>query len=307
MRCLSTFKLISIFILITTFSYAENFTISLYFEQTEEALNNLFKAQAFPHPIGDHNGDSFDIYLWEPQIELETGTVRFVFTIRADLIINGTQQHYSTSCDIPLSIPSGELSVSGITTLLEGISDQISSMDGPQWVKDIINSKYEGLELTLYPGSLLEAANASIPGFIDVSVGDIHFIPEVLPDLIRYTLSIDIEGNSPFILGRWSRVSGRTHFDFTFNPNIDTNVLYIGVYTSFGTEVNEVEFTDKAINANEWSDTIRINSSNQTIIPLGYYYCKVLFGTSYGWFGVNYGFNNSESIDNGALIIQGTL
>jgi len=50
-------------IFLISISIAETYNLSLYFEQTEEALSTLFRAQVFPHPLGDHDGDDYDIYL----------------------------------------------------------------------------------------------------------------------------------------------------------------------------------------------------------------------------------------------------
>ena len=283
------FKAMSMFLIFLTISRAENYTVSLYFEQTEEALTTLIKTQVFPHPIGDHNGDGYDIYLWEPNIDIEPNSASFQCTIYADVTVSGNLQHYTYTFDIPLNIPSGELSISGIISILEGIPDQITSMEGPQWVKDIIIAEYEGLELTVYPNSLLEDANASIPGYIDVEVTDISYSWEAMTDLIRYTISVDIDANTPWITGEWQEDG--SYYLFHFNSNIETQVLFIGVYTLLGeSESNNPELV---LNPDEeWSDSISIYWANT--IPSGHYRCKVLFGSTYGWFAVYYSFNNAS-------------
>lgn len=286
MRYIETVKLVVVVLLTTAVCFAENYTVSLYFEQPEEALNTLFRTQAFPHPVGDHNGAAYDIYLWDPVIDIKPGTVSFLFTIHADLIVSGNPQHYTYAFDIPLAIPSGELSVSGIIAFLEGIPAQINSMDGPQWVKDIIIAEYEGLELTVYPNSLLEDANASIPGFIDVEVTDISFSWEALTDLLQYTLSVDITANTPLITGQWQEDG--SYYLFRFHPNVETQVLFIGVYNVHGN--GEDSDPDMLLTPNVWSDPIRISFGN--VIASANYRCKVLFGSPYGWFAVYYSFSN---------------
>jgi len=81
-------KVAAVILIITAACYAENYNVSVYFEQTEEALNTLFRAQAFPHPIGDHNGNDYDIYMWDPTVDLEVGMINFNFTIYANELMN---------------------------------------------------------------------------------------------------------------------------------------------------------------------------------------------------------------------------
>ena len=101
MEYLKTVKAAVVFFVFTTVCVAENYTVSLYFEQTENALSTLFRTQAFPHPIGDHNGDDYDIYIWNPTIDIEPGYVNFIFTIYADVVINGVPTQYTYPFNIP--------------------------------------------------------------------------------------------------------------------------------------------------------------------------------------------------------------
>jgi len=301
MRYIETVKLAIVVLLTTVACFAENYTVTLYFEQTEEALTTLFRTQLFPHPLGDYNGDAYDIYLWDPAIDIEPGIVSFLFTIHADLVIGGNPQHYTYAFDIPLAIPSGELSVSGIITFLEGIPGQINSMDGPQWVKDIIIAEYEGLELTVYPNSLLEDANASIPGFIDVTVIDISFSWEALADLLQYTLSVNVDANAPLIIGQWQEDG--SYYLFRFHPNVETQVLFIGVYDLVGW--GDDNDPGVVLIPDEWSYAVSIYWAIS--IPNGNYRCKVLFGQPYGWFAVYYSFNNVDQSGWNYMSITSTI
>jgi len=301
MRYIKTMKLVVVVLLTTAVCFAENYTVSLYFEQPEEALNTLFRTQVFPHPVGDHNGDTYDIYLWDPVIDIEPGIVSFSFTIHADLVIGGTPTHYTYTFDLPLVIPSGELSINGIIAFLEGIPDQINSMDGPQWVKDIIIAEYEGLELMLYPNSLLEDANDAIPGFIDITVTDISFSWEAQTNLLRYTLSVDIDASPPIIIGQWKEDG--SFYLFRFHSNVETQILFIGVYSLTGE--GEDSNPDVLLIPGEWSDPVSIFWAN--VIPSGNYRCKVLFGSPYGWFAVCYSFNNRGESGWNNMSIASTL
>jgi hypothetical protein len=274
--------------LIGTAVQAEEYTVSLYFEMTESSLNTLFRTQVYPHPVGVHNGEAYEIMLWDPAIEVVPGEVRFHFTIHANVDVGEDVIQYDYPFIVPLAIPSGTLSVSGIFTFLEGIPDQINAMEGPQWLKDIIIAEYEGLELTVYPNSLLEDANASIPGFIDVTVTDISFTGQALTDLLRFTLSVDVTGNAPDIQGQWEDADDV--YRVRFQSNIEIDVLFVGIYSLLGGS-GENDEPGLTLNPGVWSDPIGVDLPGNTIAS-GQYRCKVLFGSPYGWFAVYYVFNN---------------
>ncbi len=290
MKHLLPLKAIAIGLILNVICFADNYTISLYFEQTEDALSTLFRTQGFPHPLGNHDGDDYDIYLWNPAIDIEPGTVNFNFTIYADIVIAGTPIQYDYLFNIPLNIPSGELSITGIITFLEGIPAQINGMDGPQWVKDIIIDEYEGLELTVYPNSLLEDANASIPELMDITVGDIAFTWEASTDLLRFSLTVEVVGNSPWINGQWKEITGTARYDVRFNSNVEEEVLFVGIYNILGGH-GETENPGITTTPEVWSNPVGVDW-NYNNIPSGQYRCKVLFGSTYGWFAIYYVFSN---------------
>ncbi len=295
-------KLIAIGIILISMSFADNYSISIYFEQPEEALNTLLRTEVLPHPIGNHDGNDYDIYVWNPNIDIESNVVNISFTVYANAVIGGTPIQFDYPFILPLNIPEGELSISGIISYLEGIPAQIDSMDGPQWIKDIIIAEYEGLELTVYPNSLLEGCNASIPDFVDLTVNNITFTWEALTDLLQFSLIVDIEGNPPDIDGQWYESNG--NYSLRFNSNVSTDVLYIGIYNVWG-QSSENENVNISLSPDEWSNGIGMAWGNN--IPSGQYRCKVLFGSEYGWFAVYYVFNNLGDSGWNPMVVTQTM
>jgi hypothetical protein len=276
--------------LFLTPSRANEYSVSLYFEQSESALTSLFRAEAFPHPIGYHNGDHYDIYLWEPVIDIEPGVVNFIFTINADVVINGNSYTYQYPFTIPLIIPSVNISVSGVATILNGISDQIDSMEGPQWVKDIIIDEYEGLSITTLPDQVLEDASSSIPDGIDVGVVDFACSFEVIQDKLLYTITLSYDVTAPWFEGWYNEYTDQ--ISFRFKSNVRREIKYFTIYDIAGDPVPGSTLSNPGIilTPNEWS---YINLGGD-LWP-GKYFANVIFCSEYGWTGIVFSFFDNET------------
>lgn len=138
-------KLFLFFVIFNCFisiALAGTHTTSISFEQSESALNALAKTQVFPHPIGiyfDGNDEyTYDIYVWNPAIDIEPSTVTFTCTVYADLWLFDEEFHFQYPLSLSLDFPQVDVSITGIITFLEGIPEQIENMDGEEWLKDII-------------------------------------------------------------------------------------------------------------------------------------------------------------------------
>jgi len=288
-------KAIVVGLILNAICLADNYTISLYFEQTEDALSTLFRTQVFPHPLGNHDGDAYDIYLWNPSIDIEPGVVNFNFEIYVDVVIAGMPIQYNYPFIIPLNIPSGELSITGIITFLEGIPTQINSMDGPQWVKNIIIDEYEGLELTVYPNSLLEAANESIPNFVDVTVNNASYTWEALSDLLQYSISIETIVNPPLITTEvWAGIfedPNDDYYSFRFNTNVRNTVIQIVDYICCGNSAY-VSYPDRVL-IPDVPETINYQGN----FGEGWHNITFYFASDYGWFGIRYFFYGSNNMN----------
>ena len=288
-RTLLTICILSLFL---SLSRANEYSVSLYFEQSESALTSLFRAEAFPHPIGYHNGDHYDIYLWEPIIDIEPGVVNFIFTINADVVINGNSYTYQYPFTIPLTIPSVNISVSGVATILNGIANQIGSMDGPQWVKDIIINKYEGLSITTLPDQILEDASSNIPDGIDVGLVDFACSFEVIQDKLLYTITLSYNVTAPWFDGWYNEYIDQ--MSFRFKSNVRREIKYFKIYDNAGYAVPGSTVSNPGIilTPNEWS-YINIGGDLE---PSPYpYFANVIFCSEYGWTGIVFSFFDIET------------
>ncbi|GEM_PF-2367397 len=288
MKYIKPVQAIAFGLILNAICLADNYTVTLQFEQTEEALSTLFRAQVFPHPLGVHNGDDYDIYLWNPDIDIEPGVVKFNFTIFADVVIGGTPIQYNYPFSLPLNIPAGELSITGIIAFLEGIPAQINSMDGPQWVKDIIIAEYEGLELTVYPNSLLEDANANIPESWDLTVGNFGFTWAAETNLLKFTVFTEIESKPLTINSEYKR--GDTWIGIRMNPNVPLTVLGYNIVLIGGT----MWTNDRDLNLNLTPNTYEGNAFyidfGTTVGSGGDWRLEVSLGSDYGLWIYTYTF-----------------
>lgn len=206
---------------LTQIALAGTHTISISFEQSESALNALIKTQVFPHPVGiyvDGNNEySYDIYVWNPAIDIEPGIVTFTCTIYADLWLFDEEFHFQYPLSLSLDFPELDVSITGIITFLEGIPEQIENMNGEEWLKDIIIDKYENLELVAYPNKLLNDVNDSIP--FDITFNTAGFTWTAEDDLLRFSFYVNTTSNPLTIVSQY-RKSGSESIAIRLMPNV---------------------------------------------------------------------------------------
>jgi|GEM_PF-5730163 len=268
----------------------DNYTTTLYFEQTESALNALLKTQVFPHPEGVHYGDQFDIYIWDQSINLEPGVAHFSCTVHADLVIDGEQTTYEYPLNLTLNIPSVNLSLNGITTFLEGIPQQIQNLPGPQWVKDKIVDAYENLQLTMYPNKVIDNANASIPDELDITVNDFGLsTPDIQQDKIVWSINSNYDVNDPNITGWFKETSDHQKL-FKFHSNVHRKIIKIKVYRSQYFRAETIPNDD--LNADDYSPVYTFSPDD--IQAFDYYYVVVWFGPQDFFTKIVYRFLNTR-------------
>ncbi len=247
-------KKIALSVMLCTLVTAESFTVNLSFEQPEDALNTLLSTQVFPNPVGQYNGDDYNIYLWYPTVDIESGSVTFTCTIFADLVIGGVDFQYSYPLSFSLTFPSVDVSTSDITALITGISSQISSMDGPQWVKDIIINTYEGLELTAYPDYLLDVSSDLIPDYLDIEITNIGFSYVANTDVLVFTLYFTMD-SEPISIQCYTRTGDPRYYYYRYKVynNSDYPITLHGYYitTTNGTYITYDYNVQQTIAAND--------------------------------------------------------
>lgn len=251
---------------IFTFSLVqgETFNITFEFNQSEAALNTLFRAHVFPHPIGVYGDNDYNIYLWEPSVNIESNSVIFNFTVFADITIGSETIQYIFPFSLPLEIPTGELSIQGLITQLEGIPDVINALNGPQWVKDIIITEYEDLELLLYPNSLLEAANENIPENWDININDFGITPSIDGDILTFTLFTEILSNPLTLITQY--YAGYANITFQFNPNVPVVIIGYKITSQMGSYAQWDDNLNLSLAANTYAgNSFNINFSPATV------------------------------------------
>ena len=201
--------------------FAGTHMISISFEQSESALNALIKTPVFPHPVGiyeDGDGEyEYDIYLWEPEIDIEPNSVTISCTIYADVWFYDEEFHYQYPLLLTLDFPEVDVSITGIISLLEGIPGQIENMDGEEWLKDIIIDEYENLELVAYPNNLLNDVNGSIP--FDITLNTAGFTWSAEDDLLKFSFYVNTTSN-PLTIASQYKKSGSESIAIRLMPNV---------------------------------------------------------------------------------------
>lgn len=105
---------------------ADQTTISVNLEATEQALNTGVRTQVFPRPVGVHLGEDYSIKMSQPEITVGTGTVSFSAVISGSYTIGGTPHTFSHTLDRTITF-GDTVSTLGIIGILEGVPDEISS------------------------------------------------------------------------------------------------------------------------------------------------------------------------------------
>jgi len=273
---------------------SEQYTVNLYFELHEEALSELFKTQVFPHPVGYHGNDQYDIYLWNSSVDIEPGVVDFNFTITADAMINGVQLQYDYPLTIPLNFPQVDVSITGIISLIEGIPALINTMDGHQWIKDIIITEYEALELIVYPNELLEAANEDIPDALDITIGNFGFNWMADLDVLRFTFYTQVVSNRIFVITEAVTGEGEyTNMGIRMIPNVHLTLFGYNIQTLLG----RYHTFDYALDMTLTPDAINeINIDfGEGIETSNYWELELFFGSNYGLWIYSYSFSGPSN------------
>jgi hypothetical protein len=272
-----------------------SYDISLNFEVTESAMDQFIRLQLFPAPVGTYtdgsNSYSYSISIFQPDIEVASGSVTFSSAIIASVTLLGNTVSYTYPISVPVSIPTDSISVNDIKGFLEDIPDEINNIStGPQWLKNIIIDAYEDLELSLYPEQFLEDINDQIPDDLDIVIEDIEFSWTALTEKLQITVSVPCSSRAPFVekVNSWDESS--TQYKIQFRSNVFLRILNIEMYnSSLGQNVanGSTAMTIPApTNGNDVGATVTVtlNANSGYYFNSGNYIIRVVFGNDYGWF-----------------------
>lgn len=288
-------KLLFIVFILNCSVFSEDYTdynIKLYFELPEESIDQFIKTQVFPRPEGNYESQYYRVTLIQPDIEITSETITFYSQIITKVTIGSETIRYVYDIEVPVSIPAENISINEISGILQGIPDAINSQYGPQWLKNIIITAYNDLELDIYPQQFLNEINTQIPEDFDLEINDIGFGWEAVDGKLIFTLFVPIHARGPFVLcynnenWRWFSTDAM-QANFKFVSNVELYVIYYRFVDPLGTSIcTESDLVIPApIGDNDTGDPeiLTVNSETGTPFPAGWHYLYIIFGTNYGW------------------------
>jgi hypothetical protein len=260
----------------------QNRTISLDVDITSTAINRFIAAQTFPTLNGSVSGYTYSISITKPVVQLNTNSATVQFTINAVTSVG----NFSYNVQPTIIIPTLNVTVSQIIATLEGFDDLINaSPDIPAWLKPIIISGYNDLNLVMYPSKLIDYANTAVPDFINLQVIDIGVSFSVLPNLLKFTLSAVVHGEAPVFTCQWLK-PGVSQLNVRLGGNVATTIKQMKIWNSLGAEVYNNTNLNLVISKNGFSVSIPCSG----YISAAHYYVRVLFHSDYGQYAREYQF-----------------
>lgn len=292
---------ISLFVFSASADYPSytSYDISLNFEVTESAMDQFIRLQLFPEPVGTYtdgsNSYSYSISIFQPDIEVASGSVTFSSAIIASVTLLGNTVSYTYPISVPVSIPTGSISVNDIKGFLEDIPDEINNISvGPQWLKNIIIDAYEDLELSLYPEQFLEDINDQLPDDLDIVIDDIEFSWTALSEKLRITVSVPCSSREPFVILNYVTYLNTSTVNVSLSSNVNLRVLNYEIILSNTQQVahGSLTYTIPApTNGNEVGTVIfPISSDSGKSFASGEYVLYIIVGNDFGWMRKYYSF-----------------
>lgn len=263
----------------STLLYSSVQSTSIQFVQTEESLTSLLKTEVWPRPIGFYGGDPYEVYAWNPSLDISQQTLTLNFVFIADYEINEVPIYKEIPISIDLEINALTLSISGVSVLLEGISSQIQNSALPAWLKSILISQYEGLELTIYPQKLLDEINDQIPSSIDFTITDISTtILDLQVGKLVWTLEIEYIINAPWLEAEM-QFDG-CNYIVRLTSNVVHSVRKIRLVTISGSTVDDYD-PEMQLVTDETGISISKNAGS--MIATGHYILYIITYSDTGW------------------------
>ncbi|NQV29345.1 MAG: hypothetical protein HQ508_00525, partial [Candidatus Marinimicrobia bacterium] len=233
-------------------------TVSIEFQVTEDALNSGIRTQVFPRPVGVYSGENYLVQLEIPTFSAGDNSVSFSFDITGTYTDANVPISFSYTIVEPDIEFHGSVSTLGVIATLEGISTEINSWSIPAWLKTIVIAAYEGLDLEVYPMTVIEISNDAVPDYYAIDVVDIPVITwDSDPGVVKFTLGAEFEYEEPTVICQWRReTSNSTDYQFRFMSNVRTTIKAGNVYTVLGQTGGSDTDIDVEVEPGTWSSTI---------------------------------------------------
>lgn len=287
--------LVSFMFLFAQYPAYNEHNISLYFEVTESAINQFLKTQVFPQPEGTYqdggNLYNYKITLIQPEIEIGEGEIIFNSEIIGKVTLLGNTIRYYYPIEVTVSIPSGSISIYGISGMIQGIPNAINSIPtGPQWLKNLIINAYNNLEITFYPDKFIEDINTQIPDGLDININDFDFGWEALEGKVQFSITVPCESRAPFV-----QIVSVTDIDESrvvvqLRSNVFLRILNVEMFNrTRGQQVASLSTTATIPAPNNGEDvgdivSLTIAANSGMTFASGTYDLRIVFGNEFGWF-----------------------
>ncbi len=256
-------------------------TISASVQVTATAINRFIAAQTFPTLNGSASEYTYNVFITNPVVQLNTNSATVQFTIQA----NTSAGNYTFNVQPTITIPNLNVTASQIIATLQAFESLINlRTDIPSWLKPVIVSGYNNLNLVIYPSKLIDYANSTVPDFITIQVTDIGLALSVTPGIMTFTISAVVQGTPPSFTAQWMGTGGG-FVSIRFGSSVATTVKQVKVYSSVPQEV--YANTNQNLPISKGGYSTQINISNY--LSVGQYYIVVVFQSPIGEYLRRYG------------------
>lgn len=170
------------------------------FEVDESAANAFigieYSSGRLPHEFsGSVGGYTYHLLLGQPLVEFLTNFMRIRATLDAETNIGNFHWEIAPSIYVNYSA-----SLTDIKAFLENFPTYVNTYlaNAPQWLRDVIIQHYQNLQLTMYPGKVLDFVESYVPEFLAIEVTNISGTTQSLQGKLSISLTISTRGVSPY-------------------------------------------------------------------------------------------------------------
>jgi len=187
------------FIAFTLMAFSQQ-NITGTFEVDESAANAFigieYSSGQLPFEFsGTVGGYTYHLVLRQPLIEFLPNFMRMRAGLDAYTSIGNFHWEITPSIYVNYSA-----SLIDIKAFLENFPTYVNTYlaDAPQWLRDVIILHYQNLQLTMYPGKVLDFVESYVPEFLAIEVTNISGTTQSLQGKLSISLTITTRGISPY-------------------------------------------------------------------------------------------------------------
>lgn len=195
-------KTIAVFftsIAFTLMGYSQQ-NITGTFEVDESAVNAFigieYSSGRLPHEFsGSVGGFTYHLVLGQPLVEFLPNFMRIRATLDAETNIGNFHWEITPSIYVNYSA-----SLTDIKAFLENFPVYVNTYlaNAPQWLRDVIIQHYQDLQLTIYPGKVLDFLESYVPQFLAIEVTNISGSTQSMQGKLSISLTITTRGIAPY-------------------------------------------------------------------------------------------------------------